>query len=176
MRLKGKALEWLHSKSEHVEMTFDHLLEELRAMFQRRQSKLEIRKKFEERVWKKDETFHKYFHEKVILGNRVPISLDEMLEYAVDGIPDETLRNQARIQRFTTADEFLEAFGKVTIRGQGTSNVKSAKSDNQVSDQSKNERKETINAGENKKYLGKVTHCYNCGERDHKGSNCPTKD
>lgn len=37
MRLKGKALEWLHSKSEHITMTFDHLLDELRAMFCRRQ-------------------------------------------------------------------------------------------------------------------------------------------
>lgn len=65
MRLKGRALEWLHSKPEYITMTFDQLLDELRAMFYRRQSKIVMRKKFEERVWKKEETFHEYFHEKL---------------------------------------------------------------------------------------------------------------
>lgn len=80
MRLKGRALEWLHSKSEYIRMSFDTLLGELRSMFQYRQSKLTMRKKFEERIWRRDETFHEYLHEKVIMGNRVPIDDDEMLE------------------------------------------------------------------------------------------------
>jgi len=50
MRLKGKALEWLHFKPEYIAMTFDRLLDELRAMFHHRQSKVVIRKKFGERV------------------------------------------------------------------------------------------------------------------------------
>src|SRR5436190_9283669 len=33
MRLKGRALEWLHSKPEFITMTFNQLLDELRAMF-----------------------------------------------------------------------------------------------------------------------------------------------
>lgn len=33
MRLKGRALEWLHSKPEYVGMSFDTLLTELRGMF-----------------------------------------------------------------------------------------------------------------------------------------------
>lgn len=33
-----------------------------------------MRKKFEGRLWKKEKTFHKYVHKKVILGNRVPIN------------------------------------------------------------------------------------------------------
>jgi len=49
MRLKGKALEWLHSKPEYVAMPFDVLLGELRAMFQHRQSRVTTRKIFEER-------------------------------------------------------------------------------------------------------------------------------
>jgi len=115
MRLEGKALEWLRSKPEYIAMTFDRLLDELRAMFHHRQSKVVIRKKFEERMWKRDETFHEYFHEKVIMGNRVPID-DEMLEYVIEGIPDEALQNQACIQRFTTTDGLLKAFEKVTLR------------------------------------------------------------
>lgn len=115
MRLKRRAHEWLHSKSEHIGMTFDRFLDGLRAMFFRPQSKVETRRKFEERVWKRDETFQKYFHEKIIMGNRVPIDEDEILEYVIEGIPDETLRDQARIQRFATADRLLEAFERVTL-------------------------------------------------------------
>lgn len=175
MRLKGRALEWLHSKPEYITMTFDQLLDELRAMFYRRQSKIVMRKKFEERVWKKEETFHEYFHEKLILGNRVPISDDEILEYVIDGIPDEVLRNQARIQRFSTADGLLEAFEKVTLRDRNTSvTANSAKSDKRGNEQSKGERKESSNSNENKK--SGTVRCYNCGERDHVSTNCPTKD
>ncbi|KYN10024.1 hypothetical protein ALC57_17858 [Trachymyrmex cornetzi] len=143
-------------------------------MFFRRQSKLVTRKKFEERVWKKEEeTFYEYFHEKVIMGNRVPINDDEMLEYVIDG----TLRNQARIQRFTTADGFLETFGRVILRDRSTfSTSKSAKSDKRASDQSKNERKEMSNSGEVRRFSDKVTHCYNCGEHDHVSLNCPSKE
>lgn len=88
MRLKGKALEWLHSKSEHITMMFDRLLDELRAMFCRRQSKLVTQKKFEERRWRREETFHEYYHEKVIMGNRVPIDDDDILEYVIEGRRD----------------------------------------------------------------------------------------
>lgn len=135
MRLKGKALEWFHSKSEHITMTFDRLLDELRAMFCRRQSKLVTRKKFEERRWRREETFHEYYHEKIIMGNRVPIDDDDILEYVIEGIPDETLQNQARIQRFTTAEGLLEAFERVTLRDQGTPNAsRSMKPDRRIHD------------------------------------------
>lgn len=109
------------------------------------------------------------------LGNRVPISDDEILEYVIDGIPDEVLRNQARIRRFSTADGLLEAFEKVTLRDRNTSGtVNSTKSDKRGNEQSKGERKESSNSNENKK-SGTVC-CYNCDERDHVSTNCPTKD
>lgn len=57
-------------------MTFHNLLDKLRGMFYRRQNKIIIWKKFEERIWKHDKTFHEYYHDKVILGNRVPIEDD----------------------------------------------------------------------------------------------------
>ena len=47
LRLKGKALEWFHSKPEHIIMTFDNLLDELKAMFHRRWNKIITRKRFE---------------------------------------------------------------------------------------------------------------------------------
>lgn len=87
-RLKKKALEWFHSKPEFISMTFDTLILELRVMFGHRQSRITTRRKFEERTWKRGETFHEYVHEKIIMGNRVPIGADKILEYLIDGIPD----------------------------------------------------------------------------------------
>lgn len=57
MRLKKRALDWFHSKSEFISMTFDVLMLELRAMFGQRQNKIAIRRRFEARVWRRDETF-----------------------------------------------------------------------------------------------------------------------
>lgn len=102
MRLKGKALDWLHSKLEFIEISLEALLLELKSMFHHRPSRMMLRRKFEERQWKKGETFSEYMHEKVILGNRIPIEEDEVVEYIVDGIPDPILKNQARVSGLKT--------------------------------------------------------------------------
>lgn len=93
MRLKRRALEWLHSRPEYISMSFEALVRELRAMFRRHESKLTLRRKFENRIWKKEEAFLDYLHEKTILGNRVPIDEEELLEQIVDGIPDHAARS-----------------------------------------------------------------------------------
>jgi len=81
-------------------MPLDEFFEEMRSIFWHRQNKLTLRKTFEDCTWKKDETFSEYVHEKTILGNRILIDKDELLDYIIDGIPNETLHNQAHIQRF----------------------------------------------------------------------------
>ncbi|XP_011858668.1 PREDICTED: uncharacterized protein LOC105556196 [Vollenhovia emeryi] len=87
MKLKKRALEWFHSKPEFIGMTFDVLMSELRTMFGHRQSKITTRRRFGGRIWKKNETFREYVHDKVIMGNRVPIAADEIIEHVIDGIP-----------------------------------------------------------------------------------------
>lgn len=51
----------------------------MKQMFDSRPEKLSIRKEFEACVWRADE-FGDYYHEKVILTNRVPIAEDELLD------------------------------------------------------------------------------------------------
>ncbi|KMQ88410.1 hypothetical protein RF55_12116 [Lasius niger] len=116
MRLKKKVLEWFHSKPEFISMSFNALINELKLMFRHRQNRVTTRKMFEARIWKKDETFHEYVYEKVIMGNLIPIEADEMIDYIIDGIPDSVLRNQARIQRFTETESLLEAFETISLR------------------------------------------------------------
>ena len=116
-RLKGNALEWLHSKPEYVSMPLDELLGNLREMFYHPENVLVARRKFEARVWNREEPFSEYLHEKVILGNRVPIDDIEIIEYIIEGIPDSALRDLARAQRIKTKKDLLESFERITLRG-----------------------------------------------------------
>lgn len=113
MRLKGKALEWLHLKSEFVEISVEALLCEIK--FDHRPSRIALRKKFEERMWKKGETFSDYVHQKFILDNRVPIEEEELVEYIIDGIPDRALRDQARLSGLDSRAALFEAFERITL-------------------------------------------------------------
>lgn len=168
MRLKSKALEWLHSKPEHIGMPLDELFKEMRGMFWHRQNKLELRKTFEKRTWRKDETFNEYIHDKMIMGNRISVDTEELLDYVIDGIPDETLRNQARIQRFETTSALQEAFEKVTLHDKNI--PKAGKSEK------RNNKRVDNDALDNKTKEMSGKRCFNCGEHDHLSGKCPAKE
>ena len=53
IRLKKKALEWFHSRPEYLSLPLEEIIGKLRAMFQHRESRVVLRRKFENRVWKK---------------------------------------------------------------------------------------------------------------------------
>jgi len=157
-------------------MAFDVLIGELKKMFCHRQSKVTMRRKFEGRLWKKDETFHEYVHEKVILGNRVPIAADEVLDYIIDGIPDSVLRDQARIQRFETTEFLLAAFERVTLRDRQATGAGRQGARNDSSAAVKRGDKSEKNDAGTKKTTDNAKRCYNCGMRDHVSATCPTKE
>lgn len=122
-------------------------------------------------------------HEKVILGNRVPIETDELMNYIIDGIPDGALRDQPSMQCFATIESLLEAFEMITLRdGYTTSSNRLDKRSNR---QSKNERNgkaggsgikdDSISSDERKKTMSSSMRCFNCSTRDHIQANCPSK-
>lgn len=45
----------------------------------------------------------------------MPVDEDEMIDYLIDGIPDESLQNQAIMMRLTQTDDVLEAFKKIAL-------------------------------------------------------------
>ena len=122
-RLKNQALEWFHSKPEHISMCIDDLMQELKDIFGDRQDRITARREFESRTWKIEETFAEYFHRKVILANRIRIDEEELIEYLIDGIPDHSLQNHAKLQKFKSQASLLEAFRGVSLQptpGKGT--------------------------------------------------------
>lgn len=173
MRLKGKALEWFHSRPEFVEISVEALLCELKTMFDHRPSRITLRKKFEERVWKKGETFSDYVHQKVILGNRVPVEEDEMAEYIIDGIPDRILRDQARVSGLKTKADLLEAFERITLWDRKHPGAKGSEEKTQSRPRTD---KSNEDGKEQKKTSSEKKHCFNCGLPDHLGKDCPTKE
>jgi len=169
MRLRGKALEWLHSKAELVEISVEALLGELKIMFDHRPSKVILRKKFEERVWKKGETFGDYMHQKVILGNRVPIEEEELIEYIIDGIPDHILRNQARVSGLKTRAALMDSFERITLWNKKHLGTRTDEEKSQL--RPKMNRNSESGNGDQKK-----RNCFNCGLPDHFSKDCPTKE
>lgn len=114
-KLRGKAFSWYHSRAEYLQMGFAELLSAMESMFDQRPGKLELRRKFEKRTWQINETFSDYCHEKVILGNQVPIAEDEVVDYVIEGIPDENLQNQARMHSFGSVHSLLDGFKKIKL-------------------------------------------------------------
>jgi len=102
-------------------------------------------------------------HEKIILGNRVPVDEDELREQIIDGIPDITLRDQARIQKFSSVDALLEAFEGVALRERGAANPSKRGGSRR-------------DVGDGRVAAVSSKRCFNCGERDHVNANCPTKN
>lgn len=82
-RLRGRALSWFYSKPEYITIRSEDLLREMESMFDLRPGRLSLRREFESRIWRTDESFCDYYHEKVIFANRVPIAGDELLDYII---------------------------------------------------------------------------------------------
>jgi len=169
LRLKGKAIEWLHSKPEHISLSINDLLRKLKEMFYHQSSKIVTRKQFEQRVWRRDETFSSYYHDKIILANRIPIDDDETIEYVIEGIPDPALRDQARIQRLNTRESLLEAFEKISLRGRNHHGGAYSRNEDKIKQHkadAKTEKDETTKT---------VKRCHNCGLPTHVAIDCPMK-
>lgn len=172
-RLKGKAAEWFRSKPEHIEMSADDLLAEMKGMFDHRPNKVARRKEFEGRIWRKGEAFGAYLHDKVILANRVPVEESDLVDYVVDGITDLNLQNQARIQGFETTASLLRAFEKVTLGPRRQKDGTAAPMGQPDGDaRSQGGARQRRGDGE----AQKPRRCYNCGGQNHISANCPTKE
>lgn len=164
-RLKDRALRWYHSKSDVVEKNFYNILAEMRAMFDRRPSKLQRKREFEQRQWKPRESFAEYVHDKVTLGNSVPIANDEIVDHIIEGIPDENLQTQARIHRFRVPADIIEAFERVTLRPERTKANLSTGRGHERDDASKKRRSSP-------RPIENTPGCYNCNDVGHYAQDC----
>jgi len=126
-------------------------------VFENRERQLELKRKFEKKIWTTDESFQEYFYEKLIMSTKLNISQDELVEYVIDGIPDYALRTQARMQRFTNTNELLDAFKKIQLEPENKYPQKSTQKNNVL-----------INAADS----STMVKCYNCNSKGHMANEC----
>ncbi|XP_076652416.1 uncharacterized protein LOC143358826 [Halictus rubicundus] len=183
-KLRGKTLEWFHSRPEFLAMTTSELMARMREMFHRRLSKTVRRRTFEDCTWKPSEPFGEYFHRKVILANMVPIEEDEMVDLIIEGIPDATLRNQAFIQRFRSPATLMEAFERVTLKtrvqNEGAAKEEAGRSyardepGRHYPTRREDTRRPAAQGWQQSRKPGK--RCPSCGLLGHRLTDCPTRD
>ncbi|XP_076660892.1 uncharacterized protein LOC143364412 [Halictus rubicundus] len=185
-KLKGRALNWFHSRSEHLELPTDMLLYRMESMFGNRETKVELKKKFESRKWRNTEPFEHYYHEKIVLANKVPVPEDELVEYLIDGIPDNGIQNQARMCEFKTSSHMLKALRRISLPNGSRNYTRSTAEKNQ---QGPNTTRGSP-SGSRCYNCNRVGHraadcrlparekgsCFGCGEMGHLLPNCPKKN
>lgn len=171
-KIKGKAQRWFHSDTDHLRQSVEDLLGMMRKMYDRQTDCLVRRKKFEDRVWRYGESFTDYYHEKIILANRVPISSTEIVSYLIRGIPNENLRNQVRLQKFATDMELLESMEEISLPSAFKPEIRK---DGRMQHSTSGRNEGVSSYRMQKQEAGgqqNVSRCYNCGEIGHIATSC----
>ncbi|XP_037825491.1 uncharacterized protein LOC119614633 [Lucilia sericata] len=172
-KVKGKAQCWLHAKSNYLHEDLNKLLDELTELFGDKENKLSIRRKFEYRKWQYNEDFITYFNDKVVLAERLRIPEDELIDYVIEGIPDNSLKIHANLQCFQSKSQLLMAFSKISLKGREQTYNKGEKRESGV-------RCYNCNcfghyASECQKPKREVGACYGCGSLNHLVAACPER-
>lgn len=167
LRLKSKALNWFHSKPEHLELNTAELFHEMSRIFGNRPSRLTLRKDFERRKWRSGEAFSEYFHEKVVLANKASIDEEELIDCLIDGVPDARMRSQARMLRFSSTRDLLDAFRGLSLSHEQRGNAERSPREQRPVMSSRMPRE-----GETSTTRSNAVRCYNCGTAGHLSRDC----
>lgn len=123
-KLVGSIAEWFHSSSEHLSLPVSQLLNRMRVLFNQDNKRINLRKEFEERKWKPNETFTEYFYQKIIMANKIPVEESEIVDYLIEGIPDSVIKHQAMMQCFENKEIMFKAMKDVTCWADCTRKLK----------------------------------------------------
>ncbi|XP_015189692.1 PREDICTED: uncharacterized protein LOC107073515 [Polistes dominula] len=157
-------------------MTNEELLYEIRKMFRHLPSCVDRKREFMRRQWKHGERFSEYFHDKVILGNCASVSEEELIEYLIDGIPDTTLQNTARIRGFRDRSELFSAFEKIQLPTGPEANRARRRPEEVEGESTWRRPMEMVGQQRPGGQQRIFDSCHNCGERGHRAAFCPSRE
>ncbi|KAH0944609.1 hypothetical protein HN011_001354, partial [Eciton burchellii] len=155
----------------------EELLRKLEAMYDHQADSMTLHEEFRTRKWWKDETFSDYMHEKIVLGNRVPIAEKQQLGYIIDGIPHWGLRNNVQVSDVSTKEELRARFENVEhwdrkdeAKGDAGRYQPRSRDQNSEAGTSRTEKKRDSRGGRCEQRS-----CLSCRLPNHVSSECPTK-
>ncbi|XP_037954442.1 uncharacterized protein LOC119684469 [Teleopsis dalmanni] len=172
-KAKGRVQNWLHSTPNVLTQSSKILIEQMISVFGSKESIVQLRRKFETRLWSDDEKFVDYYNDKIVLSLLINMSEEELVEYIVDGIRDPQLRMLAKMQQFKSKEKLVAAFGDVnqnTARTVST-NERRVKQGLRCFNCS-NTGHVAAECRQPKRPFGA---CYGCGSLEHRVAVCPSK-
>ncbi|KAK9731097.1 Zinc knuckle [Popillia japonica] len=156
-KFKGSVLSWYYSKPEYASLTYNELKTKVISMFGCRKNRIALMRKFDNRKWKRSESFLNYYQDKVILGNKLNLPESDLISYIIDGFDNGTLQAQARMARFISLSELLDVMKNLSITERYGTKQSSATPSSVIPEASGS--KKTIK-------------CYNCHKEGHYASAC----
>lgn len=109
-QFEGRAKIWMFSSPDFVLKTYQEIIRDVRHMFGVAESKYELWKTLDRIKWNDHQPFNEYCLFKKLVAQKLEISESELVEYVVEGIVDDVLRNQAQMQNFKTMEDVVQAF------------------------------------------------------------------
>lgn len=141
-----------------------------------------LRKKLEERKWKRGETMAVYLQSKIILAAELQLSDEELLSYVIDAVDDNMTRMQLEIAQFKNVQEVILRIGETT-KPQPTEKGDHQGAYNQQRDEDKYRRRRCYKCGSEQHFAyncSQITQergsCFGCGSREHQRRDCPHQD
>ncbi|KAM8718259.1 hypothetical protein ACLKA7_000961 [Drosophila subpalustris] len=151
-RAKGKANYWLLSQPSLLSGEIDDIFAQMQIRFGAKGNFLELRHKLEKRKWQWDEMFASYYYDKLLLASKINVKDDELVQYILDGIPNVQLKNQAKLQRFSTPAAVLDAFPDIKMPRSSTGKIEAVQ--------------KALTPDQ------RVTKCFNCNSVGHMAAEC----
>lgn len=176
-KLHGKATDWYFLLAHHMTLSVNELLEKMDNMFDQPLRKRERRQLAQARSWK-DESFNDYCHDKLILGNKVPVDEDELIDFVIEGIPSSTnVKNQARMHCFSTMAYLYQAFRLIKFdKMEPPTNKRDHTNTRSVTAKYSAEKVTSPRRdcrSKRKMTLGGEARCFGCNQTGHYLNDCP---
>lgn len=177
-KLQGKALKWFYSNAAHLSMSTHDLIRNMSKLYDQKINITQLKRNFEDRKWKRDENFTDYFHDKIVLSNSLNYSDNELVQYIIEGIPDENLQSQAIMHQFQATEQLLQAFRELHLKpeiseGAVAGNYSKSKVTHQKYGTFASNSNSSQAPEKNGGAIKKVVRCFNCNEYGHGLSHCP---
>lgn len=84
-------------------------------MVNRREDKISfMRIIFDVRKWEQGGSFSSHYQEKLLLGNKLNFSEEDLISYLIDELDNPILQSQARMSRYSRVAELLDIMNKLS--------------------------------------------------------------